>query len=56
VFAFDDALMVKAIERLLDGRVALKARNPSYREEIISKEDATRLKVFGRVIWRGGLV
>lgn len=56
VFSYDDALMVKQIERMLDGRVALKARNPNYREEILSREDAARLKVFGRVVWRGGLV
>jgi phage repressor protein C with HTH and peptisase S24 domain len=56
VFRHDDALMVKLIERLLDGRVALKARNPGYREEILSKEEAARLTIFGRVVWRGGLV
>jgi phage repressor protein C with HTH and peptisase S24 domain len=56
VFSHGEALMVKLIERMLDGRVALKARNPSYREEILSKEDAARLTLFGRVIWRGGLV
>jgi transcriptional regulator with XRE-family HTH domain len=56
VFAHGDALMVKLIERFVDGRVALKARNPGYREEILSEEDAARLTIFGRVVWRGGLV
>lgn len=56
VFEFEGALMVKLIERMLDGRVALKSRNPAYREEILSKDDAARLRVFGRVVWRGGLV
>jgi phage repressor protein C with HTH and peptisase S24 domain len=56
VFEYEGALMVKLIERLLDGRVALKARNPGYREEILSKEEAARLTIFGRVVWRGGLV
>lgn len=56
VFSYDGALMVKLIERLLDGRVALKARNPNYREEILSRDDAARLTIFGRVVWRGGLV
>lgn len=56
VFSFEGALMVKLIERLLDGRVALKARNPGYREEILSKDEAGRLTIFGRVVWRGGLV
>lgn len=56
VFNFDEALLVKLIERLMDGRVALKSRNTNYREEVLSREDAGRLTVFGRVVWRGGLV
>lgn len=56
VFQFDGALMVKLIERMLDGRVALKARNPAYREEVLAKDEAARLTIFGRVVWRGGLV
>jgi len=56
VFGYDDVLMVKQIERLIDGRVKLRARNPNYSEETLSREDAARLNVFGRVVWRGGLV
>lgn len=52
----DDRLMVKLVEQLFDGRVALKSRNAQYREEILSRADAERLHVFGRVVWRGGLV
>jgi phage repressor protein C with HTH and peptisase S24 domain len=56
VFARDGDLFTKMIERLVDGRVALKARNPAYDTQVLSREEAARLTVFGRVLWRGGRV
>ncbi len=38
----------------VDGRVALKTRNPDYGVQILSREEAAAVTVFGRVRWRGG--
>jgi hypothetical protein len=36
--------------------VALKTRNPESGVQILSRQDAANVKVFGRVRWRGGIV
>lgn len=56
VFSRDNHLLTKMIERLVDGRVALKARNSAYETQTLSREEAARLTVFGRVLWRGGRI
>jgi phage repressor protein C with HTH and peptisase S24 domain len=49
-------LLTKLVEMYVDGRVALKTRNPDSGVQILSRQDAANVKVFGRVRWRGGIV
>jgi phage repressor protein C with HTH and peptisase S24 domain len=54
VFERDGRLQTKLVETFLDGRVALKSRNPEFAPQILSTQDAARLTLLGRVRWRGG--
>jgi len=53
VIQFDDALLVKRIQRRFDGTVVIISDNPVYEPEIILKERAESLRIVGRVIWTG---
>ena len=46
-------LLVKRIQRRLDGSVAVKSDNPCYDQEVVSGEMADQLRIVGRVIWVG---
>jgi phage repressor protein C with HTH and peptisase S24 domain len=54
VFPRDGKYLARFVERLFGGRVALKARNPDYGAQPLSQEEAERLPLLGRVLWRGG--
>lgn len=54
VFDRGGFLLTKLVEMYVDGRVALKTRNPDYGVQILSREEAAAVTVFGRVRWRGG--
>ena len=54
VFARDDKFQAKFVETFIDGRVALKSRNPDYGVQTLSADETSRLTPFGRVCWRGG--
>jgi len=54
VFERDGRLQTKLVETFLDGRVALKSRNPEFAPQILSAQDAARLTLLGRVRWHGG--
>lgn len=54
VFVRDGRHLARFVETFIDGRVALKARNPEYGMQTLSPDDAAKLQVFGRVCWRGG--
>lgn len=56
VFPIDGRYQAKFVETLVNGRVALKSRNAAYDVQMVSKEEASDLQLFGRVCWRGGLV
>lgn len=56
VFDRDGMLLVKGIERAIDGHVILRSRNPRYSDQTLRPDEATAITVFGRVIWRGGLL
>lgn len=56
IFDLGGVLLVKMIERLAAGGIALKSKNPAYEREIIPQAEAEAIAVFGRVVWRGGLV
>lgn len=46
-------LLVKRIQRKLDGSVVVKSDNPRYDQEEVSEDKADRLKIIGRVVWVG---
>jgi phage repressor protein C with HTH and peptisase S24 domain len=46
-------LLVKRIQRRLDGSVVVSSDNPRYEAESISVEGVSALRVVGRVVWAG---
>lgn len=46
-------LLVKRIQRKLDGSVVVKSDNARYDTEVVSEDKADRLKIIGRVVWVG---
>lgn len=53
VIEFDDALLVKRVQRKLDGSIVIKSDNPLYDPEVLTKEKADGLRIVGRVVWTG---
>jgi len=53
VLEFEDALLVKRVQRKLDGTVVVKSDNPLYEPEILEKDKAESLRIVGRVVWAG---
>ncbi|WP_172399757.1 XRE family transcriptional regulator [Geothermobacter hydrogeniphilus] len=53
VIEFDDALLVKRVQRKLDGSIVIKNDNPFYEPEILSNDQVAALRIVGRVIWTG---
>ena len=53
VLEFGGSLLVKRIQRRLDGSVVIKCDNPHYETEIFSQEQAESLKIVGRAVWAG---
>lgn len=53
VLEFDDALLVKRIQRKLDGSVVIKSDNHLYEPEVLQKGRAEALRIIGRVVWSG---
>ncbi len=53
VIEFDDALLVKRVQRRFDGSVVIKSDNPVYEPEVIPQERAEALRIVGRVVWTG---
>ena len=56
IFQTEGRLLTKLVETYVDGRVVLKARNPEFETQVLAREDAARLNIYGRVCWRGGLL
>ncbi|HEX4292959.1 MAG TPA: S24 family peptidase [Rhizomicrobium sp.] len=54
VFPHDGKYLTRFVENFVDGRVALKARNPDYGMQILNREEAEKIQVLGRVCWRSG--
>ncbi len=53
VLEFEDALLVKRIQRKLDGSVVIKSDNQAYEPEILPKERVESVRIVGRVVWSG---
>jgi phage repressor protein C with HTH and peptisase S24 domain len=47
------SLLVKRIQRKLDGSLHVMSDNPRYEAEIVNAERAPELHVLGRVVWSG---
>jgi SOS-response transcriptional repressor LexA len=56
VVQYDDALLVKRLQKKYDGSVVIRSDNPLYEPEILHGEDAINLKIVGRVVWAGGVI
>lgn len=53
VLQYNGDLLVKRIQRKLDGSVIVKSDNQRYEPEMLGPEVADRLIVVGRVVWSG---
>lgn len=49
----DGQLLVKRVQRKLDGTIVIKSDNVAYDPEVVDTKHAARLKVVGRVVWAG---
>lgn len=49
----DGQLLVKRVQRKLDGSIVIKSDNVAYDPETIDARSAGKLKVVGRVVWAG---
>ncbi len=56
VIRLDNDLVVKRIQRKLDGSLTVMSDNPAYSPELVPANEATSLSVIGRVVWVGGRV
>lgn len=56
VLDVEGELLVKRLERRLDGTVIVISDNPRYAEQIITKADRKSLRIIGQVLWRGAPV
>ena len=54
VIQHDSCLWVKRLHFHFDGSVAVISDNPRYPEQTITGEALERLRIVGRVMWRGG--
>ena len=53
--AFDDNLVVKRLEKILDGW-SLRSENPYYTDIKIQGDEVSNMKIFGRVRWFARLI
>ena len=51
--AVDEELRCKRLQRFVDGTVTVKSDNPNYDDQIVQPSDLERLRIIGRVRWRG---
>lgn len=49
----DGQLLVKRVQRKLDGTIIIKSDNTAYDPETVDAKHAGKLKVVGRVVWAG---
>lgn len=47
-------LVIKRLQRMFDGGIKIKSDHPAYDDEMISREEAERIDIVGRVVWTGG--
>ena len=53
VFNLENDLYIKRVECIIDGRIHVKSDNSLYDSFVVEPQNASVLKVIGRVVWRG---
>ncbi len=56
VVQYEDALLVKRLQKKYDGSVVIRSDNTLYEPEILHGDEAINLKIVGRVVWAGGVI
>lgn len=51
VLNWDGDLIIKRVQKMINGDLLIASDNPAYKEERASRADADRLLVVGRVVW-----
>lgn len=54
VINYDGDLLVKRLQRLLNGGFKIISDNPRYEPETIPAEQMEQVRIIGRVVWKGG--
>lgn len=54
VLNYDGNLLVKRLQPLLNGGFKIISDNPRYDPEIVADSQMERVRVIGRVVWKGG--
>jgi phage repressor protein C with HTH and peptisase S24 domain len=55
VLEVEGNLLVKRIQRMLDGRLRIASDNPRYEAELLTPSDRDPLRIVGEVVWQSGL-
>ena len=55
VFPRGEQYLARFVEHLFDDTIAVKPKHPDFGTQTLSKEEAAKLPVLGRVLWRGGM-
>nr|WP_275693148.1 S24 family peptidase [Devosia sp. JXJ CY 41] len=53
IIVLDGDVLVKLINRRIDGTIELISHNPAYPKEIIDSQQLDRLTIPGQVVWYG---
>lgn len=56
VISVNGQRLVKRVQRRHDGSLVLISDNPAYLPDVVERQTAATVEVFGRVIWTGGLI
>lgn len=51
ILVLDGDVLVKLVNRRIDGTIELKSHNPNYPTEVVKVEDLDKLHIPGRVVW-----
>lgn len=51
ILVLDGDVLVKLVNRRIDGTIELKSHNPDYPTELVKVEDMHKLHIPGRVVW-----
>lgn len=49
----DGLLVVKRVQKMMDGSIIIKSDNPAYKEQTLEKGMLENVRIVGRVVWAG---